>query len=69
MNEAQTSSFDPDDTDNTGAGSSSNDSNSKLLKHKLKISDKLSPQFHCFYENFSQNVNFIIQYEYNILPQ
>lgn len=43
--------------------------NQKLLKQKLKLSDKLSPQFHRFYENFSSYVNFIIQYEYNILPQ
>jgi len=33
------------------------------------VSDKLSPQFHKFYENFAANVDFIIQYEYNILPQ
>lgn len=40
----------------------------KLLKLKLKVSEKLSPQFHRFYENFQQHVDFIIQFEYNILP-
>ena len=42
---------------------------SKLLKQKLKVNDKLSPQFHKFHEGFAQNIDFIIQYEYNILPQ
>jgi len=32
----------------------------KLLKQKLKVNEKLSPQFHRFYENFAGNVDFII---------
>jgi hypothetical protein len=62
------SSFDQEETDYSTSTSQS-DNIAKLLKQKLKVSDKLSPQFHRFYENFSQNVNFIIQYEYNILVQ
>lgn len=46
----------------------STNSSQNLLKHKLKVSNKLSPQFHQFYEAFSDNVDFIIQFEYNILP-
>ena len=40
-----------------------------LLTQKLFISNELTPQFHQFYDNFSTNVDYIIQYEYNILPQ
>jgi hypothetical protein len=29
----------------------------------------MCPQFHRFYQNFLANVEYIIQYEYNILPE
>ena len=35
----------------------------------MVISDKLSPQFHRFYDQFLTNIEYIIQYEYNILPE
>jgi hypothetical protein len=33
------------------------------------ISENMCPQFHKFYQSFLGNVEYIIQYEYNILPE
>ena len=40
-----------------------------LLTENLEIPVDMSPQFHRFYENFTKYIEFIIKYEYNILPQ
>lgn len=40
-----------------------------LLTENLEIPADMSPQFHRFYENFTKYIDFIIKYEYNILPQ
>ena len=57
------------DTTSTTDTTAENQNIQKLLKQKLIINDKLSPQFKTFYDTFEQNIDFIIQYEYNILPQ
>lgn len=58
-----------DDEGDIDSGDMAQDNIHKLLKQKLKVSDKLSLQFHRFHQNFQRNVEFIIQFEYNILPQ
>ena len=58
-----------DEEDDANSGDLAQDNIHKLLKQRLKVSDKLSLQFHRFHQNFQRNVEFIIQFEYNILPQ
>ena len=43
--------------------------NPNLLQEPFQVPSKMSPQFKKFYETFSQHIEFIIKYEYNILPQ
>lgn len=44
------------------------DSNADLLTDKLDLPDNLSPQFYRFYQEFTNSMDFIIKYEYNLSP-